>query len=120
MAHFARVDDTNVVRAVIVIDNSAIDGGVFPESQQLGQTFITDPYPEGMALEGTWIQCSYSGSFRGCFPGAGFTYDPVTDLFAAPFGAGAEGVDPGASLDTGLPLPVLGGFDESEYVHDTA
>ena len=113
MAHFARVDDQGVVRAVIVIDNDHLEGGVFPQSQALGQEFITGPNPQGMALEGNWIQCSYSGSFRGCFPGLGFTYDPVADVFAPPNSAGAEGVDPG------LPLTAQG-FDETGYVHDTA
>jgi hypothetical protein len=119
MAHFAQVDDSGVVRAVIVIDNDHIDGGVFPQSQQLGQAFITGPNPEGMALDGNWIQCSYSGSFRGCFAGLGYTYDPVADIFAPPTSGGAEGVDPGASLDAGLPLTAQG-FDESGYVHDAA
>jgi hypothetical protein len=117
MAHFAQVDDSGVVRAVIVIDNDHLNGGTFPQSQQLGQAFITGPNPEGMALEGTWIQCSYSGSFRGCFPGLGFTYDPVADIFSAPTGAGAEGVN--LELVPGSPLPVQG-FDESGYTHDTA
>lgn len=116
MAHFARVDDQGVVRAVIVIDNDSLDGGVFPQSQAFGQAFITGPYPEGMALEGMWIQCSYSGAFRGCFPGLGFTYDAMADVFAPPTSAGAEWVD--TSLDAGLPLTAQG-FDESGYAHDT-
>ena len=109
MAHFAQVDDFGVVRAVIVIDNGAINGGTFPQSQQLGQAFITGPNPAGMALEGTWIQCSYNGSFRGCFPGIGFRYDPVGDVFNTP----------GPVLETTIPLSVEG-FDESGYTHDTA
>jgi hypothetical protein len=31
-----------------------------------------------------WKQTSYSGSFRGCFAGLGFSYDPVLDVFVPP------------------------------------
>ena len=116
MAHFALIH-AGVVQQVIVISNADCGGGNFPNSEPLGQAFINGPHPDCLDLEGDWLQTSYSGSFRGCYAGLGYTYDPVADLFAPP--TSADGVDPGASLDTGLPLPVQG-FDESGYTHDTA
>ena len=83
MAHFALVKD-GIVSNVIVVNNDAIGGGVFPESEPIGQAFITSPHPEGLALEGDWKQTSYSGSFRGCFAGLGFSYDPAADVFIPP------------------------------------
>tara|TARA_R110000868_G_scaffold338370_2_gene599118 strand:+ start:579 stop:857 length:279 start_codon:yes stop_codon:yes gene_type:complete len=84
MAHFAQVDEYGIVRYVIVISNADCGGGTFPESEPIGQAYITDPHPDGLALEGVWWQTSYSGSFRGCFAGLGYAYDPVADVFMPP------------------------------------
>jgi len=79
MAHFARLDDTNVVRQVIVIsDDVAPDPA--PNNESLGQAFIADV----LGLAGEWRQTSYNGNFRGTYAGLGYTYDPVADEFVAP------------------------------------
>lgn len=78
MAHFARIED-GIVREVIVVNNDAIDGGSFPESEPVGQAMLAES-----GFDGEWLQCSYSGSFRGCYPGSGYTYDQVIDEFIAP------------------------------------
>ena len=75
MAHFALVDDDGIVRDVLVISNADCGGGDFPASEPVGQAFITGPHPDGLALNGDWRQTSYSGSFRGCFAGLGYTFD---------------------------------------------
>jgi len=84
MAHFARIDSGNIVREVIVIYNADCGGGTFPDSEPIGQAFINGPHPDGLALEGIWRQTSYSGSFRGCYAGQGFSFDPVADVFVPP------------------------------------
>jgi hypothetical protein len=81
MAHFALIDSANIVREVIVIANSDCGGGDFSASEPIGQAFINGPHPEGLALAGVWKQTSYSGSFRGCFAGLGYFYDPTLDVF---------------------------------------
>jgi len=58
MAHFAQVQD-NIVRDVIVIDNSDCGGGEFPESEPIGQEFIAD-----IGIDGDWLQTSYNNNFR--------------------------------------------------------
>lgn len=70
MAHFARIEE-NTVWEIIVVTNDSISDSPFPESELLGQTMLTD---SGFA--GDWLQCSYSGSFRGAFPGTGWTWKP--------------------------------------------
>lgn len=35
-------------------------------------------------LGGEWIECKVDGSIRGCYPGIGYTYDRVNDLFLPP------------------------------------
>ena len=90
MAHFAQVDGNNVVQDVIVISNQDCGGGAFPESEPIGQAFINGPHPSCLALAGAWLQTSYSGSFRGCFAGLGFTYDQALDTFLPPPTPGAS------------------------------
>jgi len=83
MAHFAQLNG-NIVERVIVISNDDCGGGDFPASEPIGQAFIGGPHPDCLALDGEWRQTSYSGSFRGCFAGIGFSYDPVADVFRPP------------------------------------
>lgn len=79
MAHFANIDPDNNVRDVVPIANDALNNLPFPESEPVGQEFLAQ-----CGMTGTWLQCSYSASFRGWYPGPGFTYDPVLDVFVPP------------------------------------
>lgn len=88
MAHFARIDNNNVVSQVIVIsDNDAPDPA--PDNEQQGQAFIADV----LGLAGTWKQTSYNGNFRGTYAGIGYTYDPDRDAFIPPEPPDAIGFD---------------------------
>ena len=78
MAHFAQVDN-NIVRNVIVINNSDCGGGDYPDSEPIGQAFIA-----AIGVEGEWLQTSYNNNFRGTYAGQGMTYDPVLDEFISP------------------------------------
>ena len=79
MAHFAEVNDANVVQRVIVIsDNDCPDPA--PDNEAVGQAFIANV----LGLSGTWKQTSYNGNFRGVYAGIGFTYDPDLDEFVPP------------------------------------
>jgi hypothetical protein len=79
MAHFAQVNDSNVVQQVIVVSNDDCGGGDFPASEPVGQAFIAS-----LGLTGTWKQTSYNGNFRGRYAGIGMTYDAGLDEFVAP------------------------------------
>jgi len=35
-------------------------------------------------LGGEWLECKIDGSIRGCYPGPGYTYDRVNDVFVPP------------------------------------
>ena len=78
MAHFAQVTD-NIVRNVIVIDNSDCGGGDYPDSEPIGQAFIA-----AIGIDGDWLQTSYNNNFRGTYAGQGMTYDPTLDEFVSP------------------------------------
>jgi hypothetical protein len=79
MAHFAQVDDSGIVRQVIVVDNKDCGGGDYPASNAVGQAFI-----KSIGLDGKWEQTSYSGSFRGKYAGQGDTFDAAADMFVSP------------------------------------
>jgi len=79
MAHFAQVDEGQIVRNVIVVNNSDCGGGDYPDSEPIGQAFIAS-----IGIEGNWMQTSYNNNFRGAYAGQGMTYDPVLDEFISP------------------------------------
>lgn len=70
MAHFALVDETNLVREVLTIANEDCGGGEFPESEPIGQAFIAN-----CGIGGLWLQTSYHANFRGKYAGIGDTWD---------------------------------------------
>lgn len=78
MAHFAEIEN-GIVQQVIVVSNNDCGGGEFPESEPIGQAFITS-----IGLSGTWLQTSYHANFRGKYAGIGDTYDAEADEFVSP------------------------------------
>lgn len=78
MAHFAQLDENNVVLQVIVVhNNELLDGGV--ESEAKGINFCRSLFP------GTnWKQTSYNGNMRKNYAGIGYTYDTQRDAFIPP------------------------------------
>lgn len=79
MAHFAEIKDS-VVQRVIVIANDVISNAEALDGESMGIEFCKSLYGD----ETQWVQTSYSGSFRGCYAGIGYTYDAVLDEFVAP------------------------------------
>ena len=80
MAHYAYVVD-GVVQQVHVLANPVITDSDGVEQEALGQAFLADLH--GLVAE-NFVQCSYNANFRGIYPGVGYSYDPVTDVFTAP------------------------------------
>ncbi len=78
MAHFAELNETNIVKQIIVVHNNELLNNNGNESEQKGIDFCVN------LLGGTWIQTSYNGTIRKNFAGIGFTYDPIRDAFIPP------------------------------------
>jgi hypothetical protein len=77
MAHFAQLNENNIVTQVIVVhNNELLDNNI--ELEAKGIDFCVN------LLGGTWIQTSYNANFRGKYAGIGDTYDAVNDVFVAP------------------------------------
>jgi hypothetical protein len=80
MAHFAKLDQNNVVIEVNVVNNIellTVDGS---ESEMMGIAFLTR-WSGGYS---NWKQTSYNGKFRKHYAGVGFTYDETRDVFVPP------------------------------------
>ena len=78
MAHFAQLNEENLVTQVIVVANqdTADQDGV--ENEAIGIEFCTN------LLGGKWVQTSYNANIRKNYAGIGYSYDPVRDAFIAP------------------------------------
>jgi len=78
MAHFAELDNNNVVLRVVVINNSDITDADGNEVESIGQEFCHNLY------DGDWIQTSYNGNIRTRYAAIGYTYRADLDAFIAP------------------------------------
>jgi hypothetical protein len=79
MAHFAQLDENNLVTQVIVVANEELllDG---VENETKGIDFCKSL----LGKDTRWVQTSYNGNIRKNYAGIGYTYDPVADHFFAP------------------------------------
>lgn len=78
MAHFAEIDENNIVIRVVAVDNTVILTSDNKESEVIGIDFCKN------LLGGNWKQTSYNGNFRKRYAGIGYTYDAALDAFIAP------------------------------------
>ena len=69
MAHFAELDENNIVTRVLVTNNA------FPNE---GYDWLIEN------LGGTWVQTSYNATIRFNYAGVGFSYDSERDAFISP------------------------------------
>lgn len=79
MAHFAKINNENIVEDVIVVADKDCGGGEYPASDNIGNVFLNS-----IGLSGTWKQTSYNAKFRKSYAGIGFTYNAANDVFIAP------------------------------------
>jgi hypothetical protein len=81
MAHFAKVNENNIVETVVVVPD---------EFEDRGQDYLANE----LGMGGTWVKTSYNTSqgqhlnggtpVRGNFASVGYTYDPSIDIFMPP------------------------------------
>mgnify|MGYP003135563130 CR=1 FL=1 len=84
MAHFAELDDNNIVLRVCVVDNN-----IETSNGKLG---VNDMHVDGETWcknffnqpDTTFKQTSYNNNFRKQYAGKGYTYDAAKDKFICP------------------------------------
>lgn len=77
MAHFAKLDDNDLVIEVNVVNNEVLDS---ENEEASGIAFLTE-WSGGYT---NWKQTSYNGNFRKNYAGIGFSYDKNRDAFIPP------------------------------------
>lgn len=80
MAHFAELDENNVVLRVIVVANEDTQTPEGVEDESIGIAFCKRLMGENTC----WLQTSYNANFRGQYAAVGCPYDPVNDVFTGP------------------------------------
>lgn len=77
MAHFAEVDENNMVLRVIVVNNDALDQ---EDEESSGIIFLKEIFGN----KTNWVQASHSSKIRKRFPSEGYTYNTEFDAFVPP------------------------------------
>ena len=76
MAHFAKLDENNIVLEVNVVNNDVLT----KDEEASGIAFLTE-WSGGYT---NWKQTSYNGTIRKNYAGIGYTYDEERDAFIPP------------------------------------
>jgi len=82
MAHFAELDNNNIVTRVVVVGNdvSTAAGPLGTNDMHVdGETWCIDFFKGG-----TWKQTSYNNNFRKQYAGKGYTFDAAKNKFISP------------------------------------
>ena len=82
MAHFAELDENNVVTRVVVVGNDVTTAaGPLGENDMLvdGETWCVNFFKGG-----NWKQTSYNNNFRKSYCGKGYTFDAAKNKFISP------------------------------------
>jgi len=82
MAHFAEIDNNNVVLRVVVMGNDIPANGGTLENNDMhidGEKFCIKLFKGGV-----WKQTSYNHNFRKQYAGIGYTYDSAKNKFISP------------------------------------
>jgi len=110
MAHFAQIDENNMVVSVIVIDNKDTADANGVEREYIGAAFCE------RLFGGTWKQTSYNGNLRKNYAGIGYTYQADIDAFVAPQPFPSWILDDNAQWQAPVAMPT----DEKKYSWDEA
>jgi hypothetical protein len=100
MAHFAELDENNVVLQVIVVHNNELLDDEGQENEAKGVEFCSTLFGHN-----NWVQTSYNHSMRKQFAGVGFTYDDVNDIFVAPQPYPSWSLDDNSDWQPPTPMP---------------
>ena len=77
MAHFAEIDDNNIVKQIIVISNSDTADADGNEVEAIGIAFCKALF----GSDTNWVQTSYNHNLRFRYAAPGMKYDSTNDVF---------------------------------------
>jgi len=103
MAHFAKLDENNIVLEVNVVNNEVLD----PTNEETSGVAFLIEWSGGYT---NWKQTSYNGAIRRRYAGIGFTYDAVNDVFIEPQPYPSWSLDNNFDWQPPTPQPALLGW----------
>lgn len=80
MAHFAQLDENNVVTQVIVVSNEDTSDVNGNEVEEIGVAFCK----KLLGADTNWKQTSYNSNMRVRYAGIGYSYNEALDAFVPP------------------------------------
>lgn len=80
MAHFAQLDENNVVTQVIVVSNEDTSDSNGLEVEEIGVAFCK----KLLGADTRWKKTSYNNNMRVRYAGIGYTYNEELDAFIPP------------------------------------
>lgn len=104
MAHFAELDENNIVIDVIVVRNEDMTDSHGIEREDVGVTYLKKLF----GTERSWVQTSYNSNFRYNYAAIGYSYDPVNDAFIPPQPFPSWSLDENYSWRAPVPPPKEG------------
>jgi hypothetical protein len=116
MAHFAELDDDNIVVGVTVVENSHVPSDKHAD----GETWCKDFFNK---QDTTYKQTSYNHNFRKQYAGIGYTYDAVRDEFVSSNPYASWTLDSSNDWQPPITKPDDGkeyGWDEEAYQADNS
>ena len=113
MAHFAQLDENNIVLNVIVVNDSDCQDDNGNESEAVGIQFCQSLFGDNTV----WKQTSYNANIRKNYAGVGYTFDSGRDAFISPkpFESWVFN-ETTCRWDAPYPMPV----DDNDYYWDEA
>ena len=107
MAHFAELDNNNVVLRVVVVGNDCV-----PSDEHVdGETWCINFFKGG-----TWKQTSYNSNFRKQYAGIGYTYDAAKNKFISPQPYTSWALDANDDWQAPITYPTDIGTEESPKI----
>ena len=103
MAHFAKLDENNIVTEVVVVNNDVLLKSDGTESEYKGKVFLN-----GLFGSATWVQTSFNGNFRKRYAGIGYVYDETNDVFIVPQPFNSWSLDENFDWQPPTPYPTDG------------
>jgi len=104
MAHFAELDNNNVVLRVVVVGNDCV-----PSDEHIdGETWCINFFKGG-----TWKQTSYNNNFRKQYAGINYTYDAAKNKFISPQPYSSWSLDANDDWQSPVTYPTDTGTEES-------
>jgi hypothetical protein len=100
MAHFAKLDNNDIVTQVLVVNNDVILKADGTESELKGKQFLNATFGQAK-----WMQTSYNRNFRKQYAGIGYKYDETNDVFIAPQPFNSWSLDENFDWQSPTPYP---------------